>query len=44
MRKLKEKLTEELRRERKSQNARKIAQGDEKLDEMVRRNIQLHGP
>lgn len=44
MRKLREKLTEEMRRERKKQDDRKAAEGEDKLDAMVRRSIELHGP
>ena len=44
VRKLREKLTDEVRRERKEQGARKAAEGDDKLDAMVRRSIEIHGP
>lgn len=44
VRKLREKLTDEGRREREKQDARKAAEGEDKLDAMIRRSIELHGP
>lgn len=44
VRKLREKLTDEGRRERQKQDARKAAEGEDKLDAMIRRSIELHGP
>lgn len=44
VRKLREKLTDEVRTERKKQDERKAAEGEDKLDAMVRRSIELHGP
>jgi hypothetical protein len=44
VRKLREKLTDEGRREREKQNARKAAEGEDRLDAMIRRSIELHGP
>ena len=44
VRKLREKLTDEGRREREKQDARKAAEGEERLDAMIRRSIELHGP
>ena len=44
VRKLREKLTDEGRREREKQDARKAAEGEDKLDAMVRRSIEIHGP
>ena len=44
VRKLREKLTDEGRRERDKQDARKAAEGEDKLDAMVRRSIEIHGP
>jgi hypothetical protein len=44
VRKLREKLTDEVRRERKKQDARKAVEGEDKLDAMVRRSIEIHGP
>ena len=43
-RKLREKLTDEARREREKQDARKAAEGEDRLDAMVRRSIEIHGP
>ena len=42
--KLREKLTDEGRREREKQDARKAAEGEDRLDAMIRRSIELHGP
>jgi hypothetical protein len=44
VRKLREELTDEVRRERKKQDARKAVEGEDKLDAMVRRSIEIHGP
>lgn len=44
VRKLREKLTDEGRREREKQDARKAAEGEDRLDAMIRRSIELHGP
>ena len=44
VRKLREKLTDEGRQERKKQDARKAAEGEDRLDAMVRRSIEVHGP
>ena len=44
VRKLREKLTDEVRQERKKQDARKAAEGEDRLDAMVRRSIEIHGP
>jgi hypothetical protein len=44
VRKLREKPTDEGRREREKQDARKAAEGEDKLDAMIRRSIELHGP
>jgi hypothetical protein len=44
VRKLREKLTDEGRRERDKQDARKAAEGEDRLDAMIRRSIELHGP
>lgn len=44
VRKPREKLTEEIRKKRKKEDDRKAAEGEDKLDAMIRRSIELHGP